>query len=143
MRFWTRALLIALISAPALAQVSTPVDVDGDWTLTSVPCDDGTMGEKRYEDVGLSIRGDLISAVLVKDGCEISIEGIVQLEGNILSAEFASGSWTACSGSLPTYVLNRFEAVREDDDTLRLSGTDLTPFGSCKGKSGALVFTAE
>lgn len=140
MRF--RVWILALLTLPAISWANVPVDVDGDWTLDSVPCDDGTMGEKRYETVGLSISGDLISAVLVKDGCEITIEGIVQMDGNILSAEFASGSWTACSGAMPTYVLNRFEAARTDE-TLELSGTDLTPFGSCKGKSGKLVFKGE
>lgn len=134
-----RNFVLASLFVPVFASAQQIVDPDGDWTLDSVQCADGNVGEKRYESAGLSISGDLISAVLVREGCEISLEGIVHMEGNLLSAEFASGSWTACSGSLPTYVLNRFEAKR-DGDTLELTGTDLTPFGMCTGKTGTLIF---
>lgn len=145
MRKTIRTLAIALMTSTLfvpLAKGQQDLDIDGDWTLESVTCDDGTLGEKRYDSVLLTVSGDLISAVLIKDGCEISLEGVAQMNDHVLSAEFSSGSWTACSGNMPTYVLNRFDAAREGA-VLRLSGTDLTPFGSCKGRSGTLTFKGE
>jgi hypothetical protein len=142
MRVTLTALLMVLLSASAFGKVNEPVDIDGDWTLEKVSCDDGSTGQIRYDSVSLTISGELISTVLNKDGCEISLEGTALQKDTILTAEFSSGSWTACSGAMPTYVLSRFEFNR-DETHLHLSSSDLTPFGSCPAKNGTLHFTNE
>lgn len=122
------------------------LDLDGDWTLTSVTCADGTKGFKNYDSTLVQIKGFEINADLTQDGCEIFLEGVAKIEGKILTTEFGSGSWTRCSGSMPTYVLNRFEVSMmkgKSEDTMTLTGMDLSPFGTCPARSGSLHFKSE
>ena len=72
---------------------------------------------------------------------EINVEGSFTLADKVITTEFTSGTWATCSGTLPTYILNRFE-FRRDRDALFLTGNDLTPFAQCSGE-GELHFVAE
>lgn len=114
---------------------------DGYWRLESVSCKNGSAGKLRYESVQMRLWNGTAKAELVNEGCVINIAGSFSIVATTMTTEFSEGTWTACSGSLPSYIFNRFE-FRREQAALFLTGTDLSPFATCNGE-GELHFIAD
>lgn len=114
-------------------------EIFGNWTLMRVDCSNGVRGETIYEAAFLQLTPPTANAQFSHDGCDISLDGTAEQIGNEVILEFNSGSWSSCSGSLPSYVWNRF-VVTGDRSEMHLVGQDLRPFGSCQGGPGELIF---
>ena len=126
-------------SAKAVSDTSMP---EGYWSFNSVKCENGYPAKMHYDTAHLTLEFDTAKAELVREGCEITIEGAYSVADKILTIEFGSGSWNACSGAMPTYILNRLE-YQVKDNKLYLRGNDLAPFASCGGVEGQMTFVAE
>lgn len=149
LRLWSLLLLVSLFhlgfaraDASILGRQTEAQHLDGTWRLESVLCADGSPGNPLYSLIIMDILGDGISLTLSNESCDLTIDGSVGIQGRIVTTEFSRGNWSSCSGSVPTYILNRFEYdyVRRK---LQFLGNDLTPFASCQGKGGQLIFVRD
>lgn len=134
----------AFLPRTALDSLST-IELQETWVLESAVCNDGTPGELRYEAAVMDINyyGN-VNVRLQQESCDIDLEGTwtAEVAPAVLTTEFTSGTWSGCSGQVPSYILNRF-GYTEQNKKLVLVSNDLSPFASCHGKEGQLIFRVE